>query len=474
MPSLSLSNGCQANLVWYHLLMLDYKYDKSNPGAILKHAEQMIGKSLRDVLDEVSIDEIIELRADKGRLGALVEKYVFDIRPGNTPGPDFPEAGVELKTTGIKPHTSNGFVAKERLAFGMINFHDVVHETWEESSFLKKNALVMLMVYLFTKDTSSLDLEFKLVKMLDIVGGLPEKDLRIIKQDWHYIVEKIREGKAHELSESDTFYLGACTKGRDSKDLTSQPMSTVQAMRRAFSLRQGYLNSFIAQGFVSAQDDSESILGETATESIEEVISERFEPFLGMTTDEIHGSLALSSNKKAKSYFADLARRMLGVNKEFVEEFKKAEISMKTIRLKASGTPKEHMAFPAMDYEAIIGETWETSSFRDLLSQKKYLFVVYQFDQRGELRFQGAKFWNVPFSDLETYIRPVWNETVARIKNGRADDLPKTADYPVCHVRPHARDRDDTRKTHYGADVVKQSFWLHAKYIGEQVRDLAD
>ena len=40
-----------------------------------------------------------------------------------------------------------------------------------------------------------------------------EEDLKIIKHDWNLINGKILKGKAHELSEGDTFYLGACTKG---------------------------------------------------------------------------------------------------------------------------------------------------------------------------------------------------------------------------------------------------------------------
>lgn len=41
----------------------------------------------------------------------------------------------------------------------------------------------------------------------------PEADLEIIKKDYAYIVNTIKDGRAHELSEGDTMYLGACTKG---------------------------------------------------------------------------------------------------------------------------------------------------------------------------------------------------------------------------------------------------------------------
>lgn len=39
------------------------------------------------------------------------------------------------------------------------------------------------------------------------------EDLKQIEEDWNLIIKKIRDGKAHEISEADTMYLGACTKG---------------------------------------------------------------------------------------------------------------------------------------------------------------------------------------------------------------------------------------------------------------------
>lgn len=43
----------------------------------------------------------------------------------------------------------------------------------------------------------------------------PEQDIKIIEHDFEVIVEKIRNGKAHELSEGDTLYLGAAAESSD-------------------------------------------------------------------------------------------------------------------------------------------------------------------------------------------------------------------------------------------------------------------
>lgn len=52
-------------------------------------------------------------------------------------------------------------------------------------------------------------------------------------------------GLADTLSEGDTTYLGACPKGRNRKDTTTQPFSNNMARRRAFCLKQKYMTSII-------------------------------------------------------------------------------------------------------------------------------------------------------------------------------------------------------------------------------------
>ena len=71
----------------------------------------------------------------------------------------------------------------------------------------------------------------KLIRFPD----LPEKDRLIIENDWKIIHDKIKAGKAHELSEGDTLYLAACTKGTDGESVTSQYGTDVKAKTRAFS-----------------------------------------------------------------------------------------------------------------------------------------------------------------------------------------------------------------------------------------------
>lgn len=92
----------------------------------------------------------------------------------------------------------------------IINYLDIVHETWGKSSFEKKNSLILLVLYLYEQGELSIDHAICMVEMFQFSKN--EYDLEIIKNDWETIVQKIKAGKAHELSEGDTMYLGACTK----------------------------------------------------------------------------------------------------------------------------------------------------------------------------------------------------------------------------------------------------------------------
>jgi DNA mismatch repair protein MutH len=452
--------------------LIKYDFDPTKPESLFGQALKMHGKSLRNVLSPAQIADVEGFfRSNKGYFGGAIEKYVFDKEPDTSPNPDFPEAGVELKTTGLKK-SGNQYIAKERLVFGKIDFMNIINETWTTSSFLRKSSLILLMMYLFDKTTPPIDYRFKIIKLIDLLKDLPPRDVFQIQEDWEAIVDKIKAGRAHEISEGDTIYLGACTKGKTAKDRTYQPHADEMAMPRAFALKAKYLTFLANEGAPIIAEEYGSIF-DTPTESvdIETVIQERFSHFIDLPIAEIKKQLPVELNPGAKSYYADLARGMLGIKKRKIAELEKAEIEMKIIRLQHSGTPKESMSFPAIDYLSIVDEDWETSTWRDMVT-KKFLFVVFEYLEDGTLVFKGARFWNMPYSDLENHAKRVWSETVERIKNGRADDLPKISFDTVCHVRPHGRDSSDTTLTPDGRQVVKKSFWLNAAYIGKLVATL--
>jgi DNA mismatch repair protein MutH len=436
--------------------MVDLDYDPKSPASILLAAKKLTGKTLRYFMPS----DVTNI-ANKGDLGTLVENYFFFINPGNSPEPDFKEANLELKTTGLVKKADGTYRAKERLVLTMINYETLVDESWATSSFVKKCSSMLLLFYEYVKGLSVIDRKFVIDPLL---YNLPEEDKAQIRRDWEAIQAKIRAGKAHELSEGDTFYLGACRKGSGgpNEKLRKQPFSDIPAKARAFSFKQGYVD-FILAGHMNTLGS----LGVAETLTFEDATRARFAPFIGKTIEEL--SVSLSTHKASsmqKGFHRGLAERMLSESGSSIKELVKAGIELKTIRVNAKGRPNEAMSFPGFKFLEIIDEEWEESSFANKLEQK-FLFVIYQEDNQGFERLLKVAYWNMPYLDREEAHR-VWEETKSRVKID-AKNLPKATESPVAHVRPKARNAADVLPTPQGDFHTKQCFWLNQNYIQEVI-----
>ena len=170
-------------------------------------------------------------------------------------------------------------------------------------------------------------------------------------------------------------------------------------------------------------------------------ISARFQPFLGRTAEEIATELHMSIGGRAKSMHADITKRIVGVDPDNEIE----DVNVRTIRLDfGKDKPRENISFPAFKFLDLVEQTWETSDLRSILA-KPFLFVVFEEVEPGGRRVLVlVKLWRMPKEDLEGPVRQVWEETVRRILDGHAGQLPKMSESPICHVRPHGRDSRDT------------------------------
>tara|TARA_R100000935_G_scaffold27288_2_gene47446 strand:+ start:25218 stop:26603 length:1386 start_codon:yes stop_codon:yes gene_type:complete len=456
--------------------------DITSADSIIEFAKQLKNQTLRQACGSE-----IEKHGYKGKgnFGQILEKFYFGYEPNSDAEPDFKEAGIELKSSPLKTLKNGDYRSKERLVLNIINYLEVHKEEFETSSFWKKNAHLLLVFYLHERDLDLLDYLIKLVNGWQY----PNEDLKIIKQDWEFINQKIKDGKAHELSEGDTFYLGACTKGSTAlKSFRDQPFNEEQAKQRAYSLKQGYVNHIIAN---IAQEET-AVYGKIIEQpeildkvrSIEEIVILKFHPFYGKSAEQIEKELGLELNKNAKSYFANLTNAILGLELgQKIEEFEKADIQVKTIRLKENDLPKEDISFPTFEYQELLETDWEDSDFNNIL-ESKFFFVFYQFEGEN-LILRKVKFWNMPHSDILT-AKKVWEEMVITVSNGeivkevtkkgvRKTYFPKKTENRVSHVRPHARNAADTYELPVAdkltglTEYTKHCFWLNASYVRDEI-----
>ncbi len=439
--------------------------------AIFTRAQEAINLPLS------KIDTTNRLKTGKGGIGNAIEEGWFGYTPNSDTEPDFPEAGIELKVT---PYLRNKdkIRAKERLVCNIINYMEEYSKTFKTSAFWQKCNTLLIMTYEYLKNKPKE--EFKIDSAT--LFSYPEEDLAIIEQDWGKIMNKVRAGKAHEISEGDTLYLAACTKGANASSVREQPCSSQLAKQRAYSLKASYMTQILNK-YIFGNEKSPRIiksLEALKSTSFEDYIINKVRPFYGKTQAQLREIFNIKSN--AKSINEILLAKMLNIKGHIshTEEFKKAGIVPKTIRVQKDRTVKESMSFPTFDFIDLTHETiWEESTLYNYLAPTKFLFVIFQEQANGEYVFNRVMFWNISNKDLEE-VRKVWGRTRHLIKEGVQliktttqirNNLPKKSENEVAHVRPHGRNANDRCVLPDGRMMTKQCFWLNNSYIAKQIND---
>ena len=336
-------------------------YDKTSASSIFEYSKGILEKTLREF-----VWEGYQPKKGKGSLGQMVENIYFFLETNSNPASDFSEAGLELKCTplkkGKKKAKQNGYLIKERLVCSMINYCEDVDRDFEHSHFYLKCQLMLLLFYLHQTNCNKLDLTF----LFSVLWKLPEKDLLIIRHDYEIIINKIKHGKAHELSEGDTEYLGACRKGQKGDKPVPQPGSKILAPKRAFSLKPAYMRTILEYiensnknaiaNFAYKVTDIQLVnADELKDNSFENIILSKLEEHKGKTYKQLCEIIGRNYDT-SKSKYALLASRLINKNVGNVnqtEEFKKAGLQLKTIRIEEDGGINESMSFENIDYQEV-------------------------------------------------------------------------------------------------------------------------
>lgn len=495
-----------------------FDYDDRSVESIYEYAKQLEGMSFQDILDEYensrqkeyinrydkgSFDTVKEPETQyyavstnsnaRGQLGNLIERYYFGYGVNGRQEADFSKTGVELKQTPIDIKNDGSFRAGERLSITNISFEKPVIDDFYKSHVWEKIKRILLIHYLRDKAIERLDYTIKFVNLF----SPPKEDLKIIIEDYKKINDKIKEGLAHELSESDTYYLGACTKGA-SAESSLRPQyygNHIPAKKRNYCFKQSYMN-YVLQTYV-LQDSvpCESIIKGEALLTFENYVIEMINSYRGRTDRQLCLMFGREYNNN-KAQWVDLSYRMLDIKGNHAEEFVKANVVVKAIRIEQDGRNKESMSFPTVNFKELVTETWETSEIHEYFETTKLLFVIFK-SNGSEYVLLGAQMWNMPYTDLNVIVKQEWEKIVDIIKNGVrftvtysngkpfvSNNLPGKGNSKILHMRPHAtqaayslknglvignieRDADELPN---GEFMTKQSFWLNNSYILSQLK----
>ena len=459
--------------------MSELLYDETSIPSIVAYAQKLEESTIDSVNFENNSyrgkksenkESAIESKKNKGGFGQYLETAYFGKEADNKSQPDFPLAKLELKASPLKTLSNYEVKVKERLVLNHFTFNDLDKEVFDKSHFLYKNENILLVFYFYNREETPGKMRVQLADLWQCI----KEDETQIRADWQTIADKVHAGKAHEISEGDTMYLGACTKGA-TKDTNwqVQPHSTIKAQGRAFCFKLGYINhiyQILIQRKLHRHILETRIL--SGNQTLMQKVAEIFQPYLKKTAPEICSIRNETYNISDKSRYANIARRIMGFNKDFTNlyEFNAADIQFKTIRVEPNGKCKESMSFKNVDFCEIVDEEWEDSYFYNAITSK-FIIVLFKRDEGQEEYYLDRVIdWQVPVEDYH-YFEEVWTDTRNKVAKGDYNHFMKISDNPASHIRPKGKNSTDLMFTPQGTQEKKKCFWINQSYVQEKILD---
>ena len=432
---------------------------------LLEYTKGIKGKTFKDFdVNNVLTDNT----KDKGILGKIIETGFYKYPNNNKAEADFADLGVELKVSGYVKNKNGTISAKERLVLGKIDYNAIIHEDFNFSHLIFKSKKILIIWYEYEKDKSYKDFKITDYQFYDMSG-----DSLIIKNDFEIIKRKVIDGKAHLLSEGDTSYLGACTKGATGNDKTKQPNSPILAKPRAFSLKNSYMTGVLRSANLVLN------VNNVEYKSVEEYVFAQIEEFIGQTQMEIYYKLI---GKKLGSIVPKnlnkmLSDRMIGKDSELSEKsplFDKVNYYIKNLPINSLGYPIERMSFRNLKLSE-FEEDWENSDWKTYFEEVTIIVICYRGDKKsknGERILDGIKKISFTADEIDLFGR-TYNQVKKAIQNRDTSLLPqpKLFDGQILEVAPKGGKDDDAYNNFFKNDVTKVCFMLDKDFLFKKLSE---
>lgn len=484
-----------------------FDYDDSSLESLVEYSQSLLNRSFEDLMEDYrqslyktyddytsqTISEVNEKpisMKSKGQYGNYIEKYFYGYQPNSDSAADFEKIGVELKVTPFKVNKNGTISAKERLVLTILNYLEENLDDFYQTHLWKKCSKILLLFYNgLIPDQTLKDYVIEKIFLYEWF----EEDMEVILEDYHRITEKIKQGRAHELSESDGNYLSTCTKGAGKgKDFRQHPFSDQPAKQRAWELKSSYM-TYLINHKIFNQSEQESVVANFRGEkkSFTELIEEKISVYKGFSEDELYERFEV--NPKAKGKNSLLLRKILGLTGDIdkTQEFQKANMNLRVIRVDKNGLPKEDSPFKTYQFvELADNDIWEESHPYLEICNKRFLFVVFKEVEPKLFVLDSLKFWGFPDRQIEE-VQRVWQETRQIIKDGVqltqngnrvSTNFPQSKVNQVIFAKIHATNTyyeiekdvfvgkgklSDTDILPDGRRITKHSFWMPKKFLKE-------
>jgi len=433
---------------------------------LLDYTSNIKGKTFKEI-DSENLLANTSLNRQKGLLGHVVETGFYKYPRNSDSKADFEELDIELKVTGYVKNKNGSLRAKERLVLSKINFNEIINETFESSHVLGKCKKMLIIWYEYDSAKEAKDFQITNYQLYDM-----SNDFEIFNNDFEIIKNKVLEGKAHELSEGDTSYLGACTKARTSADRTTQPFSDILSKPRAYSLKNAYMTGILRENI----DSELKIISHFKT--VEEYIKDKLKPYFGKTQLEILKEITGKeySDKVPKQISKMISDELIGKDNELPEKdelFRKTNFIIKNLPIKEDGLPRERMSFKTIslsDFE----EEWEDSYWKNYFEETTLITICYEEKNKSRNGFRVLKdVKKITFNenDLDEFEK-TYNQIKLAIEKEDVGLLPTSTNgfkNQMLEIAPKGVKGDNAYVNFFKNDKTKVAFMISKKLLQNKI-----
>jgi DNA mismatch repair endonuclease MutH len=454
---------------------------------LLEKAHELKGKLISDLIKGNHLQDI-----GKGAIGNIIERDGFGVANNNDARPDFPHLGIELKVLPLKKNTDGKLSVKERTKICSINYQELIDETWVDSH--ARGKLQKILFVFYVHDASNL-LNCQIVD--HFLFELEHSEEPLIRSDWKRTQERVREGFAHELSESENVILAASRSGAGKLPPHQWPRQpnaryAERARQRAFSLKPSFTRTIWHELRTNKQLDriSEKHPYSDIAE-LDTIITRELNAWKGKKLSEFIENKGLEMSR-SKNAAASILRSALGYKKgsDPLREIEQLGLMVKTTPCRKSDLyPFESMSFPYQPLADILLEKrFDESEFYTYL--QGFIFIPLIREDRNDMKpsrviFGKSFIWRPSKSDLLA-IQKEWEKVHQIITDGvivkrvpwnnrkghiTTNNLLKESESEYIHMRPHGRDSDDIDKSMPELNISKQCFWFNKKLLQKLIKN---
>ena len=439
-------------------------YDVGDPSAIERQARRLVNRRVGELVDVLAGEQ--PGTYTKGSVGRYVETY-FGLEASSEAGPDFSEAGVELKSVPL--HRKGGpYTVKERTFITAIDYGSIVDQPFDGSPLDLKTRLTLYVFYEWRQGVSIA--EFKVLGVL--LHERDELDELMLRELHAHVKDSVRAGRAHELSEGDTWGVGAATKDAGGR-WVDQPFGSEPARRRAFAYKPAYTTRLWQLAKHRAAQDAASAGFPDSLAGFVAEVADKVQARRGVSVAELVQELAPDKDPTAKNIVSVVSRALLGSEgRRDVEAFERLGVTLRTIRVDPHTLlPHEDVSFRHFDPRELAAQEWESSDLLPLVSSLYFMVFVAEPDRSVlDARLLGGFFWRPDTDELDTMGRE-WEALRRAFAESRPEEKPQATETEILHVRPHGRNKRDTLPLPSGRPYVKSSFWLNRRFVGRLVEE---